>query len=69
MKRASYREAIAWIAGNDSDGEDTSFEVEVVSELVTTCLVADLFGKTPRQVATAIVAFREKYVAEVGGEF
>ncbi len=41
MKRASYREAVEWIARND----DTEWLNEVPQHAsVTACLVADLFG-------------------------
>lgn len=59
-KRASYRLAVAWIAENDSAGESDALEAGPVSELVTTALVADLFGKTTEEVARAIVAYRKR---------
>jgi hypothetical protein len=41
MKRASYREAVEWIARND----DTEWLNEIPQYAsVTACLVADLFG-------------------------
>jgi hypothetical protein len=49
MKRASYREAIKWIARNDESANDDDFEA--TRNLVSVCLIADLFD-----VATEIVA-------------
>ena len=59
VKRASYREAIAWIAENDSGGEDALDEVPV-SELVTSSLVADLFCVDAARVGRDVVRYRVK---------
>jgi fructose-1,6-bisphosphatase len=61
MKRASYREAIAWIAHNDNAGNDDS--EEDVAGYVTVGLVADLFGKTDAEVAAAVMRIRRKLPA------
>lgn len=58
--RASYRKAVAWIAYNDSAAEEGNLDPEVVSELVSVALVADLFGKEDRKVAEAVVRYRKK---------
>lgn len=43
MRRASYNDAIEWIAYND----DTEWlDCEYGSPSVTLCLVADIFGRT-----------------------
>lgn len=55
MKRASYREAIEWIARND---DVDTLDEEAVSSYLTTGLVADLFGKEQSEVARAVVRFR-----------
>lgn len=60
-KRASYRHAVEWVAGNDSPGEDDALDVEWVSRLVTVCLVADLFGKPDEEVGADVVRFRVKH--------
>jgi hypothetical protein len=54
--RASYREAVRWIADNDEPDED---DPEFVSELISVQLVADLWRKSPGQVARAVVRARE----------
>ena len=58
MKRASYRYAVAWIAENDSAGDADSLDPEVVSELITAQLVADLFDVPPEKVGRDIVRLR-----------
>lgn len=55
--RASYRKGIEWIALND---EALETDPEVVSSLPSVCMLADLFGKDPAEVAKAVVRFREK---------
>lgn len=60
MKRASYRAAIAWIAENDSAGDDNALDPQSVAELVTTLLIADLFGVEPARVGQDVVRYRAK---------
>ncbi len=60
MKRASYREAVAWIAGYDGAADDNALDPEAVSEMVTTCLIADLFDKHSFDVAHDVVRYRVK---------
>lgn len=55
--RASYRQAVLWIAMNDEPGELDPYNVE---SGITTLLVADIFGKEPEDVAKAIIACRKK---------
>lgn len=57
-KRASYREAIAWIAWND---EPTEYEVERIEPMVSVQLVADIFGKWSYDVARAVSRYRERH--------
>lgn len=52
MKRASYREAVRWIAAND-DTDDLMNGHDAYP--VTVCLVADLFGKETEKVAADVV--------------
>lgn len=54
-KRASYRAGVEWIACNDDIdlGEDTGYIISIL-------LLADLFGKTPEQVAAAVIRYRKK---------
>lgn len=58
MKRASYREAIAWIALNDDPGASYSMVMSEVAEQLTVVLVADLFAKQPHHVATDVIKYR-----------
>jgi len=55
---ASYRHGIRWIAGNDEPGcldlADTEAQISVL-------LLADLFGKSPADVAKAVVRMRTKW--------
>jgi len=62
MTRPSYRAAVRWIAGND---EPEDLDPESVAEYISTSLVADLFGKDPLDVGTAIVAVRLREAAEL----
>lgn len=61
MKRASYRHAIEWIAQMDSAADDTAHDPQVVSELVTSLLVADIFDVEPLKVGADVV--RERRIA------
>ncbi len=63
-KRPSYREAIAWIAVNDSAGDEDAETVSAVSGLITVALVADIFGKPDAEVGADVVRYRER---ESGG--
>ena len=54
-KRASYVVAIRWIATED---DPTEVDLETVASTLTVCLVADLWGYTPHDVARAVVRFR-----------
>lgn len=56
MKRASYREAIAWIGDNDDAGSDDARDPEVVRNYVTSCLIADIFGVAEERVGATSCA-------------
>jgi hypothetical protein len=58
MKRASYRDAIDWIAQNDSPADDGSFEPATVQCLVSAVLVADIFDVPHERVGRDIVKRR-----------
>ena len=60
MKRASYREAIAWIAMNDSAGDDDALDPKAAGSLITSCLVADIFGIDQDKVGADVVKYRRK---------
>lgn len=55
MKRASYRHGIDWIALNDGVEER---DPETIATQISVCLLADLFGKTPQQVAFDVLKSR-----------
>ena len=56
MKRASYKEAVRWIAENDNSGNgDNENQIE---EYVTTALIADIFGIDAKKVAKDINRIR-----------
>ncbi len=59
MKRASYREAIRWVANNDSGGEDDALIPYVVGDLITAALVADIFGVSTDRVGVDVVRYRK----------
>ena len=58
MTRASLQSAIEWIALNDESGE---MDIEIISQMISVLLVADLFGKEPKAVATRIYAERKSW--------
>jgi hypothetical protein len=63
MKRASYREAIAWIALNESpaDGADQ----DAIASYMTTHLVADMFGTSDSRVAEDVARARMRHAKQV----
>lgn len=60
MKRASYRDGVAWIALNDEGGSDDRLNAEVISGYISTLLLADLFSVEPERVAADVVAYRDR---------
>jgi hypothetical protein len=60
MKRASYREGVAWIARNDSAGEKQRLDPWVISNMISVALLADLFKLDYFKVAEDVVRFRKK---------
>jgi len=61
MKRASYREAVEWIALNDDNGAPDAREADAVAGLISTILVAHLFGVERERVARDVVRYRIKH--------
>lgn len=57
MARASYREAIEWIALNDEPALD---DVGEVAAMISVLLIADLWRKEPEAVARAVIRRRKK---------
>lgn len=60
MKRASYREAIRWIAENDSAADEGAADPNIVSELVSAVLVAEIFDVDSLRVGTDVVRARHQ---------
>ena len=54
---ARYKDAVRWIAWNDETTEDCD---EVLSSLVSVCLIADIWGKTTATVALDVLRVRER---------
>lgn len=61
IKRASYREGVAWIALNDDPGEDHALDPSEIQSMITVALLADLFGKEPYYVAVDVVRYRASH--------
>jgi hypothetical protein len=55
MKRASYREGVAWIADND---EPLDRDEESIAGYISTILLSVLFNKDPYIVARAVLKHR-----------
>ena len=62
MKYPGYKQAIEWIALNDSAGDDDALNPEIVSGLVTSVMVAELFDVDSLRVGEDIVKYRRKHV-------
>jgi len=64
MRRASYKEAIAWIAQNDDPGSDLlgriNLDYELIEGQISVGLIADIFGVTTDKVARDVIKFRQK---------
>lgn len=59
MKRASYREAIDWVAQMDSPADDGSLDPATVQGLVSSVLVADIFDVPHEKVGRDVVRRRK----------
>lgn len=60
MKYPSYKAAIAWVANNESPADDGNNNPYIVSELVSSCLVADLFEVDVLKVGRDVCKMRLK---------
>lgn len=60
MKSRGYRFGVAWIGEND---EPNDLDPDTIDGYVSTLLLADLFGKDPKDVANDIVKYRMKQIA------
>lgn len=58
VKRASYRNAIDFIAQNDSVADDDADDPDVVGYLVSSVLVSEIFGVSPEKVGRDVVRRR-----------
>ena len=65
MKRASYRDAIDFIAWND---EPACTDAEEVRGLASVLLVASIFDVTTDRVATDVVRHRLKHQDQAGDD-
>jgi hypothetical protein len=54
--RASYREAVEWIANNDNAGNGDT--VEEIAEYISTALISDLWRKDALDVARDVARKR-----------
>lgn len=59
MKRASYRDAIDWIAQNDSAADDNAGDPAICGSLVSAVLIADIFDVSTRKVGDDIAKRRK----------
>ena len=60
MKRASYREAVEYIALNDGPGDPEAEDQDTVMGLVTVGLVVAIFGVTHARAASDVIKIRER---------
>jgi len=58
---AQYKEAVAWIAMNDNPAPDE--DVPTTAGYLTVVLVADIWHKTPEDVAADVVRVRRKWMS------
>jgi hypothetical protein len=63
VKRASYRDAVDFIAQND---EPYELDEDVVSGLASVVLVASIFGVESERVARDVVRLRKRIAKEEG---
>jgi len=61
MKRASYKQAIEFVANEDSAGDGDALDANEVQWLITAVLVADIFDVPNEKVGKDIVAYRKKH--------
>lgn len=59
MKRASYREAIDWIAQMDSAGDPDALDPEAVQYLISSALVSTIFDVESIKVGNDVVKRRQ----------
>lgn len=59
MKAPSYRDAIRWVAENDSGADPDALDPKAVSELVSAVLIADVWDVSSEKVGKDIVRIRK----------
>jgi hypothetical protein len=64
VKRASYRDAVDWIAQNDSAGDAGHDDPETVASLVSSVLVADIFDVPAERIGRDVVRRRAALAKE-----
>jgi hypothetical protein len=62
MAAKGYRFAIEWIALNDESGATWALERDDVASMLTVALLADLWGKSTKDVARDVILYRLKHV-------
>lgn len=62
--RASYANAIDWIARNDDPGSKDAFNPAALQGMITVLLVADIWRSDAARVAGHVVARRHQIFAE-----
>lgn len=75
-RRMAFRDAVAWLALNDSTQEtldllaagDRAQALSDVQSFTTTLLVADIYRKEPEHVAEQVVRYLEKHEARTAPE-
>jgi hypothetical protein len=65
-RKASYEDAVMWIAHNDDPGDREALNEDSVSDLTTVRLVADIFQRDSLQVGRDVVKERQKARDEEG---
>jgi hypothetical protein len=66
MKRASYRDAIDWIARNDGAGDADALDARECGSLLSAVLVADIFD-VPSDKVGADIARRRAAIDALDG--
>lgn len=60
LPKPTYRDFVEWIAMNDGDGDNDALDIEHVSSLISTTMVAHLFGYNMNKVGRDVVNMRRQ---------
>lgn len=63
---SKYTDAVVWIAYEDDPGGSDALDAEEIKGNLTVCLVADVFGRVPFNVALDVVSIRKKLIKDRG---